>query len=177
LQDTLADIAAGPFAAACLLLAFAGVAKLRRPAATGPAAVAVGLPASPAAVRALGAVEVVAAGAGLAFGGPAALAVAVIYFALAVVAVRLIVRAPGTNCGCLGASNTPVSIGHVIIDGAAVAAGLLAGFGGSPVAAAGTSAPVRLAFLAAIACCAWLAAQVLAALPALSRATRTEGAR
>jgi hypothetical protein len=177
LQDTLANIAAGPFAAACLVLAFAGVAKLRRPAGTGSAAAAIGLPASPGAVRGLGAVEIVVAAGGLALGGPAALAVAAIYLALAIVATRLLVRSPGTNCGCLGASDSPVSIGHVIVDGAAVVAALLATFGGSPLLAAGTSVPVRLAFLAATACCAWLAAQVLDALPALNRAARREGAR
>jgi Methylamine utilisation protein MauE len=177
LHDTLANIAAGPFAAACLLLAFAGAAKLRRPAGTGSAAAAIGLPAAAAAVRALGAAEVIAAGAGLAVGGAAGLFVAAIYLGLAVAATRLLVHAPGTNCGCLGASDAPVSIGHVIVDGVAVVAALLASFGDSPLAAAGTSVPVRLAFLAATACCAWLAAQVLDALPALNRATRTEGAR
>jgi hypothetical protein len=177
LQDTLANIAAGPFAAACLVLAFAGIAKVRRPAGTGSAAAAIGLPASPVAVRGLGAVELVAAGTGLTIGGPAAVAVAAIYLGLAIVATRLLVRSPGTNCGCLGVSDSPVSIGHVIVDGAAVVAALLAAFGGSPLSAAGTSVPVRLAFLASIACCAWLAAQVLDALPALNRATRREAAR
>jgi hypothetical protein len=177
LQDTLAQIAAGPFAAACLLLAFAGVAKLRRPDGTGSAAAAIGLPSSPVAVRGLGAVELVAAGVGLALGGPTALAVAAIYFALAAVAARLLIRSPGTNCGCLGASDSPVSIGHVVVDGVAVVAALLATFGGSPLAAAGSSVAVRLAFFVAVACCAWLAAQVLDALPALNRAARSEGAR
>ena len=177
MQDTLANIAAGPFAAACLLLAFAGVAKLRRPDGTGSAAAAIGLPPSPVAVRGLGAVELLAAAAGLALGGAAALVVAAIYLGLAVVATRLLVRSPGTNCGCLGASDSPVSIGHVLVDGAAVVAALLATFGDSPLSAAGASVAVRLAFLAATACCAWLAAQVLDALPALDRATRPEGAR
>jgi hypothetical protein len=177
LHDTLANIAAGPFAAACLLLAFAGVAKLRRPAGTESAAAALGLPASPVAVRALGAVEVVAAGAGLALGGRATLVVAAIYLGLAVAAARLLAGSPGTNCGCLGASDAPVSTGHVIVDGAAVVAALLATLGGSPLAAAGTGVAVRVAFLAAIVCCAWLAAQLLDALPALNRATRAAAAR
>jgi hypothetical protein len=70
-----------------------------------------------------------------------------------------------------------VSIGHAIVDGAALLAALLAAMGGSPLAAAGTSVPARLAFLAATGCCAWLAAQVLDALPALGRAARPEGVR
>jgi len=177
LHDTLANIAAGPFAAACLVLAFAGFAKIRRPSGTRSAAVAVGLPASAVAVRALGVVELGAAAAGIAFGGVPALVVAGLYLGLTVVAARLLARSPGTNCGCLGASDSPVSRAHVIVDGVAVVAALLASLGDSPLAAAGTSVAVRVAFLVAIGCCAWLAGQVLDALPALDRATRTETAR
>jgi hypothetical protein len=176
LLSHLATIAAGPFAAACLLLAFAGVAKLRRPAGTRAAAAAAGLPSAPLAVRALGAIEVTVAAAGIATGRAAALGVAVVYSGLALVAIRLLVRSPGANCGCLGASDAPVSMGHVIVDSAAALAAVLAAFGGSPLAAAGRSLAVRIAFLAAIACCAWLAAQVLDALPALSRAVGGGGA-
>jgi hypothetical protein len=177
LHDTLANIAAGPFAAACLVLAFAGLAKIRRPAGTRSAAAASGLPASNVAVRALGVIELGAALAGIAFGRGAAIAVAALYLGLTVVAARLLARAPDTNCGCLGASDAPVSVAHVIVDGAAVVAAVLASFGDSPLAAAGTSVAVRLAFLAAIGCCAWLAGQLLDALPTLNRAVRAESAQ
>jgi len=173
----IAGVAAGPFAAACLLLGFAGVMKMRRPAGTATAAAAIGLPAGRAAVRGLGALELGAATAGIAIGAWAALAVATLYLGLAVVAARLLRRAPGANCGCLGASDAPVSPAHVVVDGAAVVAAVFAAFGGSPLAAAGNNVGVRLAFLAAIACCAWLAAQLLDALPALDRAARAGGAR
>ena len=173
----IASIAAGPFAAACLVLAFAGVAKVRRPAGTTAAASAIGLPSSPAAVRGLGVVEIGAAIAGIAVGAWAALVVAALYLGLAVVAARLVRRAPGTNCGCLGPSDSPVSVAHVVVDGGAVAAAAFAAFGGSPLTAAGNNVWVRIAFIAATACCAWLAAQMLDALPALNRAVRAEGSR
>ena len=83
-----------------MLLVFAGASKLRRPVGTSPAAAA-RLPVSPAAVRALGTVEAGVAAAGLAFGRVAA--VAVVYAALTIAAWRLLVHAPGTACGCLGA--------------------------------------------------------------------------
>ena len=154
------------------MLACAGVAKVRRPAGTAAAAAAIGLPARPALARTLGVVEATVATAGIAVGAGAALAVAGLYLGLAVVAARLVRRAPGTNCGCLGASDAPISVSHVIVDGVAVACSVFAALGGSPLAAAGNNPGMRLAFLAATGCCAWLAAQLLDALPALNRAAR-----
>jgi hypothetical protein len=173
----IANAAAGPFAAACLVLGFAGTAKLLRPAGTQAAAGALGLPASPAVVWALGTVELTVAATGIAIGSWAALAVALVYGALAGAAARLLMRAPGTNCGCLGASDAPVSASHVVVDGAAAVVAVLASFGGSPLAAVGDSPAARVAFVAGIGCCAWLATQLLDAVPALNRAARTEGAR
>jgi hypothetical protein len=72
--NVIAHAAAGPFAAACAVLAFAGIAKIRRPTGVGAAATALGLPSSPATVRALGLAEGVAALAGLTIGGAAAAA-------------------------------------------------------------------------------------------------------
>jgi hypothetical protein len=176
LHDTLANIAAGPFAAACLVLAFAGLAKIRRPSAARAAAAAAGLPAWPLAVRGLGVLELAAATAGITFGGAAAGAVAGLYLGLTVVAARLLARSPGTNCGCLGASDAPVSVGHVIVDSVAVVTALAASLGDSPLTAPGTSGAVRVAFLAGVGCCAWLVGQVLETLPALGRAVRAEHA-
>jgi hypothetical protein len=174
--DLIARIAAGPFIAACLVLAFAGVAKIRRPSGTTAAARAIGLPASPTLVRGLGVVETIVAAAGIAVGAGAAFAVAGLYLGLGMVAGILVRRAPGTNCGCLGTSDAPISVSHVVVDGAAVVASLFAAFGGSPLAGAGNNIWVRLAFLAATGCCAWLAGQLLDALPALNRAARPRGA-
>jgi len=174
-SSVIASAAAGPFLAACALLAFAGAAKVIHPSGTHAAASALGLPASAAAVRGLGVVEMSAAGAGIAFGGFAAIAVAVVYAALAVAAARLLRRSPGTNCGCLGASDVPVSVSHVMVDGAAAFAALLAATGGSPVGAAGESLTTAILFLVATGCCAWLGVQLLDALPALNRAVRAGG--
>ncbi|HTK17823.1 MAG TPA: MauE/DoxX family redox-associated membrane protein [Acidimicrobiia bacterium] len=176
-MDVIAGATAGPFAAACVVLAFAGASKIRRPVATRPAAAALGLPASPAAVRALGTLEVVSAAAALAIGGVAAAAVAVLYGALALAAWRLLVRSPGTACGCLGAPDTPVTAVHVVVNVGAFFVAALAAANGSPIAAVGSSAWARIAFLALVGCCASLIALVLDALPALNAAMREGGSR
>jgi hypothetical protein len=170
--DAIADAAAGPFAVACALLVFSGASKLRRPVGTQPAAAALGLPASTSAVRTLGLVEISVAVAGLAIGGPAAAGVAVVFGALALVAWRLLARAPGTACGCLGASNAPVTGAHVVINVAAVAAAVLATAAGSPLGAAGDGIWARVAFVLFVGCGAWLGALLLDAVPTLSAATR-----
>ena len=171
------DAAAGPFAAACLLLVFAGVAKITQPAGTRPAAAALGLPASRGVVRALGAVEAAVATAGLLIGGPAAAAVAVIYGALTVAAWRLLARAPGTPCGCLGASDAPVTATHVVVNVAAVVAAALASAGGAPLAAVGSGSWSRLAFVVLVGCCAALVTLVVEGIPRLDAAVREGGSR
>ena len=176
-MDVIAGATAGPFAAACVVLAFAGVSKIRRPAATRPAATALGLPASPAAVRALGAVEVISAGAALAFGGLAAAAVAVVYGTLALAAGRLLVRSPGTACGCLGESAAPVTASHIVVTIAAVFVAATAAATGSPIVAVGSNVWARLAFVVLVGCCASLVASVLGALPSLNAAVREGGSR
>jgi hypothetical protein len=165
--DVIAHAAAGPFAAACVVLAFAGTAKIRRPIAVRPAATALKLPSSPAAIRTLGVVEAGAALAGLATGGAAAAAVAAIYGVLALVAWRLLVRAPGTACGCLGTTDTPVTATHVVVNLAAAIAAILATGAGSPLAAVGSGSWSRVAFVLLVGCCAWLVASAFEALPAL----------
>jgi hypothetical protein len=65
--------ATGPFLGACVLLAWAGAAKVVRPAPARTAFRAIGLPSSVAAVRALGGVEVAIALAGMLLGRVAAL--------------------------------------------------------------------------------------------------------
>jgi len=176
-SSMIASAAAGPFLAACAVLAFAGAAKVVHPSGTRAAVSALGLPASAGVVRGLGVIEIAAAAAGITFGSWAAIAVALVYAALAVVATRLLVRSPGTNCGCLGVSDAPVSVSHVVVDGAAAVAALLAATGGSPLDAAGTGLTARTTFLVATGCCAWLGVQLLDALPALNRVVRAGGAR
>jgi hypothetical protein len=155
---------------------FAGASKIRRPLATRPAAAALGLPASRAAVRALGVLEVVSAIGALAIGGVAAAAVAVLYGALALAAWRLLVRSPGTACGCLGVSDAPVTGTHIVVNVAAGFVAALATANGSPIAAVGGSVWTRIAFVVLVGCCASLVALVLDALPLLN-AAREGGSR
>ena len=171
----IAGAAAGPFAAACVVLAFAGTTKLRRPAGTQPAAAALNLPTAPAAVRTLGAVEVVVAVAGLAAGGVAAAAVAVVFAALAIAAWRLFVRSPGTACGCLGSSDAPVSATHIVVNIAAAIAAALAAGARSPLTAVGGNVWPRVAFVLLVGCGAWLVATVLEVSPTLNAAMRQGG--
>jgi hypothetical protein len=169
---TLAAWAAGPFLAACALLVWSGISKLRAPRATRDAAAALGLPATPVAVRTLGVVEVSAGVAGALFGGYAALGAAIIYLALTVAAVRLLRRAPATPCGCLGASEAPVSVAHVAVNVGAVVVSVAAAFDGSPIARIPDLPLAGLPFVVLVLCATWLATLTIDALPALNRAIK-----
>ena len=171
-MDVINHVAAGPFAAACLLLGFAGIAKIRRPRTTQPAATALGLPGSRAAVRTLGILELGAAGAGIVFGGAGAAAVAALYAALAFAAGRLFVRSPDTPCGCIGASNAPASAAHVAVNVAAVIVAAIASRSGSPLHAVGHNGWMIVAFVGLVGCCAALVDVMIESLPALSAAAR-----
>lgn len=111
---------AGAWIGAGLLL-LAGVAKLRRPGASGRALVLAGLPGGSRSVRALGLAEVAVALAGLAFGGPAWTLQAVVYTGFTVFVARERTR-PSSNCGCFGEEDVPLTGLHVVVD-AALAAG------------------------------------------------------
>jgi len=171
-MDVINHVAAGPFAAACVLLGAAGAAKLRRPVTTQAAASALGLPDTRAAVRALGICELGAAGAGVAFGGAGAAAVAIAYFGLAAAAWRLYTRAPETPCGCLGGSTTPATASHVVVNIGAASIATLAVGSGPPVAAAGHHAWMVATFIVLAGSCAALVHVMLDALAALRAATR-----
>jgi hypothetical protein len=171
-DTTLAAWAAGPFLAACALLVWSGVSKLRTPRATRDAAAALGLPATAGAVRTLGVIEVTAGAAGAVFGSYAALAVAAVYLALTIAAARLLRRAPATPCGCLGASDAPVSVAHVVVNISAVAVSVAAAFGGSPLARIADLPLAGVPFVVLVLCATWLATLTIDALPALNRAIK-----
>jgi len=122
--------ALAPLLVAAVVLAVAGVAKLRRPAPTGLALARLGLPGSDAAVSVLGAVEIVAAAAAAAFGGPLAAPVVVLYLGFAAVTAAQVraARTSGTesDCGCFGDRSAPVGPGHVAVN-LALAAGAAVG--------------------------------------------------
>ncbi|HYL51063.1 MAG TPA: MauE/DoxX family redox-associated membrane protein [Acidimicrobiia bacterium] len=168
-------LVSGPFLAACALLAWSGGAKIVRPGSTSTAARAVGLPSSTAAVRAFGAVELGAACAGAAVGHAAALLVACVYAGLALVAVRLLRRAPAAPCGCLGASAAPVSRAHVALNIAAVLLAVAASSGGAPLAGITALPLAGVPFVVLVLCAARLAALTIDMLPALTRASGPGG--
>ena len=171
-DTTIAAWAAGPFLAACALLAWSGVAKLREPRATRAAAEALGLPGTPAAVRALGVVELGVATLGAVFGHLGGLLVAVMYAALTIAAVRLLRRAPATPCGCLGGSDAPVSRAHVAVDAAAALVAVAAATGGSPLARIPDLPLAGVPFIVLVLCATWCATLMIDALPALARAAK-----
>ncbi len=171
-MDVINHVAAGPFAAACVLLGYAGISKIRRPLNTQPAAAALGLPDSRAAVRTLGIVELGASAAGLVFGGAGAAGVVVLYAILALAAWRLHVRAPETPCGCIGASTAPASASHVAVNVAAMFVAAVAIRSGSPLVAVGDNGWTVVAFIGLVGCCAALVDVMIESLPALGAAAR-----
>lgn len=162
---------AGAWIGAGLLL-LAGVAKVRRPGASGRALVLAGLPGTPAAVRALGVAEIAVALAGLGLGGPVWALQAVVYTGFTAFVARERTR-PSSNCGCFGEEGVPLTGLHVVVDAALAVAALAAVPYGAPgVVAAGAVAGGWIALPLAVV--ATLAVRMLLVdLPVLFDAVRT----
>jgi len=113
-----------PYAAAAVLLVVAGAPKVLDPGPTHRVARQAGLPSSAAAVRLLGAAEVLVGAAALLLGGPLpALAVALAYLGFAAVVTRGLVRGDMESCGCFSGDDAPPSVLHIALDaGLAVSA-------------------------------------------------------
>lgn len=173
--------ATGPLLVAAVLLAVAGVAKARRPAPTGLALARLGLPGSDPAVRALGAVEVLAGSAAALLGGAWAAPLVVVYLGFAAVTAAQLRMARRTgaaaDCGCFGDLSAPVGVGHVVVNlGLATAAAWATVVSAEGLADAVTDAPaatVAVALLAAVGAVATRA--VMTDLPALGAARRALG--
>lgn len=105
------------------LLALAGLYKLVDQSPTSGALRAAGLPSSPIVVRLLGGLELVVGIAGIVDGGPIpALSGAILYAGFLVFVLEALRRRlPISSCGCLGATETPPTVAHVIVNLAAVA--------------------------------------------------------
>ena len=105
------------------LLALAGLYKLVDHSPTSGALRAAGLPSSPIVVRLLGGLELVVGITGIVDGGPIpALAGALLYAGFLVFVLEALRRRlPISSCGCLGATDTPPTVAHVIVNLAAVA--------------------------------------------------------
>jgi hypothetical protein len=163
---------AGPFIASAALLGAGGALKVHRPATTARALRAMGLPGSPALVRAGAAVEVGVAVSALAWASrPFALAVAGSYLAFAGFVLAALRRdVPLSSCGCFGVQDTPPTPGHVILNlaAAAVALAVAAHPGGAALADIGHlggSLVERVLFVVLTAVAAWFAYIALTLLP------------
>ena len=161
------DLAIGPFLAAVLLLAHSGFSKLARPEPTRPAMRALHLPHSELSVRVLGGLELAVAISGVVVGVAGAIAVAVTYTALAGAAFFLWRAAPSTPCGCLGASPTPATAIHVVVNLAAALTAVLAATAPHPFTVVADQPLAGVPFLVLAVCVAALAALTIDAWPRL----------
>lgn len=148
------------------LLLVAGIAKVRRPAATTESLALAGLPDRPVLARGLGVGEVVLAMVVLATGHRvAALAVAGAYAVFAGVAAWLL-RTDQGSCGCFGEVDAPLTRVHVVTNVVlAVGAAAAAIAGPAPVP---TSIPALVLLVAAVAIGVLLVRMLLVLLPALA---------
>lgn len=160
-----------PFLAVCVLLAGAGVGKLRRPAGTAQALRTQGLPSSLHLVRALGAAEVVLAAAAAAqLPGTAAL-LAVAYAGFTGFVLLAVLRGrPLSSCGCFGEPDLPPNRVHAVVTAAAAACGVAVAVGpGAGLPALGALGPgTAVAAAGGVALTTWLAYLVLTGLPRLA---------
>jgi hypothetical protein len=173
----------GPYLAACLLLAVAGVAKAARPTDTARAVAAVvpmPLAATRALVRAGALAEAVVGTVGLAHLSPVSAGlVALSYLGLAAFVTVVLARGgPLASCGCFGKPDTPATRIHVVVNmGLAVSAAVVATTinpGWLPALLAGQPwHGVPLVLLSLL--CAWLAFLALSRLAELGAARRMLG--
>lgn len=169
--------AAGPYLAGCVLLAVAGVAKVREPQATRRALA--GFPGRGAsipswAVRAGGVAEVALGVTALATGAPGpALVVTLCYLAFAGFVTASLARGRGARCGCFGEAAGDIAVGplHAAVDVVLAAAALAVASTG------GLHAPPleRAAMYPLAAGLAWVIYLVLVPLPRLMAAVRGTG--
>ena len=164
--------------AAALLLAGAGLAKIRQPSPTRSALVAAGIPGAQrlgakAANRLSGAVELAVATVALLVGGRVAAAlVALAYLVLAGLSARMVRVESGQDCGCF-AQPVAVSHWHTAVNLCCMLAGLTALVtpAGSLVAEFSAAPVTAAALLLSAAVLAYLGYLVMTVLPELVKAT------
>jgi methylamine utilization protein MauE len=121
----VADVLTAPFTVAALVLCVAAVAKLRSPASAVRGLKAAGLPGREPSVRVLATSELAVGLGGLLLPGAiTAVALAGVYAAFSVVALRLARR--GSGCGCFGESEAPASIAQSLLSACFAAVALAA---------------------------------------------------
>ena len=111
-------VLSGPVMALMALLTLAGFYKIQDPSPTAGALRAAGLPHSERLVRLLGLVEIAIGAAWLVQGSAVtAIAGAVVYGGFAWFVVNALRRRlPISSCGCLGATDTPPTKGHIVVN-------------------------------------------------------------
>lgn len=168
----------GLVSAAALLLAAAGLAKLRQRAPLRSALSAAGIPGADrlgaaTANRLTGTVELVVAAVALVAGGRLAAAlIALAYLVLAALSARMVRRESGQDCGCF-ARPVAVSHWHTAVNAGCALIGLLALLmpAGSLAAEFGRQPATAAGLLLAAAVLAYLGYLVMAVLPELLAAT------
>lgn len=157
------------FALLALLLALAGIAKLRSPAPAGAALFALRLPSASWIVRAIGAGEVALGLACLLVPGPlTAPLLALAYAGFALVVLALARTAADVPCGCFGEGSFTATRAHAAVD--AVAAAIAAAFALAPASGPLDWLEEPLAgsvALAAVACSAWVCWALFTAPPSI----------
>ena len=163
----------GLLGAFALVLAASGVLKLRSPDPTVRALLATTLPgawrlAGRPFVRLVALGEILVAAVVIFAGGAGAAALlALAYVSLALVAWRLVRRAPGQDCGCFGKASEPVSRWHVAINlaGAITAAVAVVRPAPSLISELRSSGALSVPLTATVVMAAFLIYLVMTALP------------
>ena len=165
-----------PYAAAAVLLAVAGVPKVRDPGDLVRAVRSVGMPFGRRAVRAFAVAEVVVALAALLVPSRLTAAALALMYAGFTAFVVLALRRGGvlSSCGCFGRADTPPTPAHALVTGAASVVGLLVAVdppgAGAWSALADSGAGAVLGLVALVALVGFLAWQVMAVLPTVQPA-------
>jgi hypothetical protein len=165
-----------PYAAAAVLLAVAGVPKVRDPGDLVRAVRSVGLPFGRSAVRAFAGVEVVVAVVALVAPSRLSAGALALMYAGFTAFVVLALRRGGvlSSCGCFGRADTPPTRAHALVTAAAAVVGLLVAL--DPPGAGAWSVPAQsgagavLGLVALVALVGFLAWQGMAVLPTVQPA-------
>lgn len=172
-----------PYTAAAVLLAVAGVPKVREPGDLVRAVRSVGMPVRPGAVRAFAAAEVAVAVTALAVPSRATALVLAAMYAVFTAFVVLALRRGGvlSSCGCFGRADTPPTRAHALVTATASVVGLLVALdppaGNAWSALAGAGALAVAGFVGLVGLVGFLAWQVMAVLPTVQPAAIRSRAR
>ena len=175
----------GPYMMLALLLALAGVVKVRRPTDAVGALRSVGLGVPAVVVRLLASAEIAIAAGALVWAGRAGAALLAATYAGFSIFVLAAMRRGGrvSSCGCFGSPDTPASATHLVFNATAALVALLvaADPGPPPVRVLVDSPGAGVSLLALVGLGTWFGYLVLAETPNVSAlvryGSRIDGAR